>query len=166
MDDKQVKIAITPNAFDLICWGIALLAIVYAAVSITNGYAELPERIPIHFDAQGRPDGYGSRLTIFIVFIIQISLAIGLWFLARIPHWHNYMVKITEENVSRQYANSMSMLNAINAIITSFFAFMIKRDMMIAVGEVSSMGSYSTFIFLGGIFFVTIYFVWRSSKLK
>jgi uncharacterized membrane protein len=42
---------------------IGLVALIFSAIA----YPRLPEQIPIHFNAQGIPDGYGSPLTIFLL---------------------------------------------------------------------------------------------------
>ena len=42
---------------------ICLVAFILSAIAFPN----LPEQIPIHFNAQGIPDGYGSPLTVFLV---------------------------------------------------------------------------------------------------
>ena len=42
---------------------IGLVALIFSAIT----YPKLPEQIPIHFNAQGIPDNYGSPLTIFLL---------------------------------------------------------------------------------------------------
>ncbi len=42
---------------------IGLVALILSAIA----YPRLPEQIPIHFNAQGIPDNYGSPLTIFLL---------------------------------------------------------------------------------------------------
>ncbi len=47
---------------------ICLIALVLSAIA----FPFLPEQIPIHFNAQGTPDGYGSAITIFLLPAVMI----------------------------------------------------------------------------------------------
>ncbi len=49
---------------------ICLVAFILSAIAFPN----LPEQIPIHFNAQGIPDGYGSPLTVFLIPAIMLFI--------------------------------------------------------------------------------------------
>ena len=71
---------------ELIVIVITLIPIVYLAVN----WNLLPESMPIHFDAHGQPNGYGSRY-------VYVWLPVGLYFLMLVlpkidPRKANYFV--------------------------------------------------------------------------
>ncbi len=54
-----------------------LMAIVLVAFSVW-GYVRLPDTIPTHFGLDGKPDGYGSRVTFLVMPAIAVITAIGV----------------------------------------------------------------------------------------
>ena len=71
---------------ELILIVLTILPIIYLAVS----WNILPESMPIHFDAQGQPNGYGSRY-------VYVWMPIGIYFLMLVlpkidPRGSNYFV--------------------------------------------------------------------------
>lgn len=68
-----------------------VLAVVGVWVFVATTWRELPERIPIHFDAAGNPDGWASRdspiwflMPGTAMLVCGLSVALGL-FMHRIP---------------------------------------------------------------------------------
>lgn len=71
---------------ELILIVLTLLPVIYLAVN----WNLLPESMPIHFDAHGQPNGYGSRY-------VYVWLPVGLYFLMLVlpkidPRGANYVV--------------------------------------------------------------------------
>lgn len=71
---------------ELILIVVTILPVIYLAVN----WNLLPESMPIHFDAQGQPNGYGSRM-------VYVWLPLGLYFLMLVlpkidPRGANYIV--------------------------------------------------------------------------
>ncbi|HVJ82815.1 MAG TPA: DUF1648 domain-containing protein [Planctomycetia bacterium] len=63
-------------------WMIAGGLVVFCFVSAAIAFPYLPERIPIHFNMEGKPDGWGGRATIFIM-PAMVGFMVGL--MAGIP---------------------------------------------------------------------------------
>lgn len=167
MADKQVpKVSVSPSAFDLISLAVVVVSILYTGISLGLGYADLPDRIPIHFNAKGEPDGYGSTMTIWLLFGTQLLTAVGLWALTLIPHHHNYMFKVTSENAPRVFANSNHLLNGVNAICTAYFGYLITMNFAVAQGAAQGLGSFSMIVFMGSLFALIGFFIWRSFQLR
>jgi uncharacterized membrane protein len=163
--NDRPRIALTPTAFDLICWGLVFVSIVFAGAYITVNYSLLPEKVPMHFDSNGAVDGYGPPWSILVIYGIQLVIGVALWILSRYPHVHNYMQTITEENAGRIYGNSINMLSSVNAICTIYFGFLIYQTIQIALNEQEQVGSLSLIIFLSSLTFSTIFFIWRSFRI-
>lgn len=158
------KIKLTPTAFDLIAMGVVVISVLYAGISLGLGYSDLPDRIPTHFNANGEPDGYGSPSSMWMLFAVQLSIAVGVWVLSYFPHKHNYMVEITEENAKRVYSNSVSLLHGVNAVCCAFIGYMIVANLSIAKGEMEGLGSASMWIFMVTLFSLIGFFIWRSYR--
>ena len=90
----------------IICWGLAFYY-----------FSKLPPTIPIHFDAAGKPNNWGSRSSIFLFPVIGTILVFGINALAKYPHIFNYAQKVTEQNASRLYKQGIKMLYIVNAIV-------------------------------------------------
>ena len=82
----------------------------------------LPDIIPTHFNGAGEIDGWGSKYTIIIPFIIQLAMTLLLSYLAKHPEKHNYPFAITDENRDYQYARSSELIMKLNLIINIIFA--------------------------------------------
>lgn len=104
---------------DLASLSIILLIIGYTLFS----YSDLPETIPTHFNGKGIADGFGNKITLWILPGIALFTFIGLFFLNKYPHLHNYMVNITKENALKNYRFSTRILRLVNFLCVVLFAF-------------------------------------------
>lgn len=89
----------------LVSWSVAFI-----------NYARLPDIIPIHFDGAGNANGFGSKLTIFLMPMIATVLIFGINQLAKYPHIFNYPQPVTDENRERLYKSGVKTLYVVNAI--------------------------------------------------
>lgn len=74
--------------------------------------------IAVHFDAMGRPDGYGGKISVLLMPALATLMAMGMFVINRFPHVFNYPVKITPENASYQYALATRLMRWINLLST------------------------------------------------
>lgn len=88
--------------------GWALLGLVW--IIVLSKYPSLPETIAVHFNIAGKADDFGSKSNLILLPAITTALCGGLFILARFPHHFNYPVKLTEENVVRQYTIALKTL--------------------------------------------------------
>lgn len=98
-------------------------------------YSELPESIPLHFNAQGDADDFGSKMTIWILPGIATVTFFLLFILNKFPHLHNYMVNITEENALINYRISTRLLRFINMFCMIIFGAIIYDIVSISKGS-------------------------------
>jgi uncharacterized membrane protein len=90
----------------VLAWGVFAAAAVLLAVR----YPSLPARVPVHYDATGTPDRWGSPASIWWLLALWLGVQVLLSLLARAPHVHSYPVDVTEENAPRLYRASQEML--------------------------------------------------------
>ncbi|MBE9185850.1 DUF1648 domain-containing protein [Microcoleus sp. LEGE 07076] len=127
------------------------IAILLAVLLIVQFWAVLPDRIPIHFGFSGQPDAWGDRVTIWILpgvaaIIFAVSTAAS-----RYPHTLNYPVPITEQNARRQYLFARSLLAWLKAEICWLFAFVVRQQILVALGNAQR---FSMELLLGIIIFI------------
>lgn len=66
-------------------------------------YKTLPQRIPIHFDVEGKADNYGNRFFSFLMPVLGTVFYLGFLFLALHPEYGNFPVEITKDNQDIQF---------------------------------------------------------------
>ncbi|MCA6069315.1 DUF1648 domain-containing protein [Chryseobacterium sp. RG1] len=66
-------------------------------------YKILPQTIPVHFDFDGKADGFGSRKYSFLMPVLAAVFYVFFAFIVRESESANYPVKITEENRDAQF---------------------------------------------------------------
>jgi uncharacterized membrane protein len=103
---------------------ISLLALGVMGWSTWNalyGANPLPERVPTHFDAAGRPNAWGSPsgLIFFAAFAFVLYLIFSL--VSRFPGAFNYPVRVTAENSDRLQALALDMIAWIKLEVICLF---------------------------------------------
>jgi uncharacterized membrane protein len=73
----------------------------------------LPARVPMHFNAAGKVDGWGPKSTVWLLPVVGLVLAAFLTVLSRFPHTFNYPCAITPENAERQYRMARLLLGIV-----------------------------------------------------
>src|SRR5690606_38646731 len=94
-DHNRPSIRIRPDRFDALLEVVAAVLLIYTMIHLGAYYGQLPERIPIHFNAAGQPDGWAMRGSIFILTGAKVFLYIlltGVSFLP--PRYYNIPWKI------------------------------------------------------------------------
>ena len=89
MSEKKLR-----NITDVLCFLMILGYVMYLVATWGN----LPERVPIHFNAHGIPDRYGKKGSLLLEPILGLLILALLMFCQRFPQWWNYPVEVTEEN--------------------------------------------------------------------
>ena len=85
--------------FDLLNLGL----VIFLWWFTIKNYKALPQRIPIHFDVEGKPDNFGSKKYVFFTPILSLVFYIGIFFLIRSPESANFPVEITDANRDVQF---------------------------------------------------------------
>ncbi|MFN7120368.1 MAG: DUF1648 domain-containing protein, partial [Saprospiraceae bacterium] len=121
---------------------IALAGIIALWLLTIFTYANLPERIPTHFNFRGEVDNYGSRDMIWFAPIISLILFILLTFLNRNPHQFNYTVKITPANALRQYTIATRMIRSLKLSLVIIFIVLQWLVIQAAVNNTVSLNKF------------------------
>lgn len=127
---------------ELVCEIVAVAALVFAWAVTLHALPDLPERVPTHFDAFGRPDAWGRKGTVLVLPAILLILYALLTLLARVPHVYNYPVAITPENARTQYRLARIMLTEMKAAVSLAFAYLAWAVAAVARGAREDLGPW------------------------
>ncbi len=144
--------------------GVVLLLVLIAVPILI--YGDLPEEIPTHFGANGKPDDFNQKSHIFVLPCVILLLFTGLFWLAYQPHLYNYTVKITEENAERQYRNASRMMRFLNLSVLVLFAYIEASTISTALGYSEGLSAWFLPVILVLMVGLPIYFIAKSSQLE
>ena len=113
------------NKLDTIAEVFCMILLIVTTLYTIYMYIQLPEKIPIHYNAAGVIDRYGNKLEIFILLIVTWVMYIGLSLVTRVPQFWNTGVSVTAENKDRVYSILKNMLKIIKMEIIVIFCYLI-----------------------------------------
>ena len=101
---------------------IGLLLLVGMIVFVYTQWNQIPQQVPMHYNAMGEIDSWGSKYEIFFLPAISILLYVFITAVSFFPHIWNVPVKITDENKEGVYISTKDLLLFLKVeILTSFF---------------------------------------------
>lgn len=156
----KIKIELTgaDKTIELIGW----LALLIVWVLTITSYSNLPDTIPIHYNAAGQVDGFGNKLNILALPIIATIFYVGLTILNQFPHIFYYPTRINKDNALGQYTNATRMTRYIKLVFVVIFGFLVYKTIHSTGGLPDWFLPYA----LGLIFIpLTLYLV-KSLKMK
>ncbi|HEY2554555.1 MAG TPA: DUF1648 domain-containing protein [Candidatus Cybelea sp.] len=115
-------------------------AIVAATVALTSQrYAQLPDRIPIHFGLAGNVDGYGPRYVAWIVVLVQLAIFPEFFLLYEVTHRPGSLA-FTDTLLALCFGAQVLILNAARSGKTrvNMLGFWIFFAVMLALGILGS----------------------------
>jgi uncharacterized membrane protein len=146
---------------------IPLAAMILAFAIVAVYYGQLPDQIPIHWNGRGEIDGYGSKITAWVMPVINLGL---YWFLGLISQsgyeWFNYPVRITEENAAEQHRIALTIVAIIRTISCLMFAYITYAMVRSAITESSVFNIWVMIAFMAVMFGGIIHYALKASRSK
>jgi len=123
---------------------------------------QLPDRIPIHYDSSGKPDGFSNKSMIWTLpviggVLVVIMASLGYY----LPNQRHDPKKHSKEVHDQQMIWSIHLVGILNVIMTSTFAYIVYRTVEVALGNAAGLGSAFLPVFLGLIFAPIIFICWK-----
>jgi len=84
-------------------------------------YKTLPQTIPVHFDFDGKADGFGNKKYSFLMPVFTTAFYVLFAFVLRNPESANYPVEITKENKDAQFLIMEIFIRWLYILITLIF---------------------------------------------
>lgn len=160
------KIKLTLRPLDVLLEILGYLAIIVLWCLFFYFYKGLPSKIAIHFDINGKVDGYGSKLNIIVLPVITNLLFLVLTLLNRYPHKFNYLSVITIHNAEKQYQMATTMIRYLKLLIVVMFGSIFLASVQSARIEKEGMGIWILTLGLFLIVLPILAFLIKSNKEK
>ena len=164
--ETRPKLKITLSQLDkrLELGSIILLVVMWGLTLFS--FIKMPNTIPIHYNGSGQVDGYGDKITLFLLPIIATVIYFGLTQLNKYPHIFNYTTTITLENAEKNYGIATRMLRFLKFTIIIVFTSIILVTYWTTTGITKGLGTWFLPFILGLFLLQTIYFIAKSFKAK
>ena len=119
--DCKVKCTRLVRIVNWLC-GALLIGI---TVWVACRYPTLPDRIPIHYNADGVIDGYGGKSMIWGLLAIMWIIVIVMSVSEQFPKCWNIPFNVTKENHSRMMTLTWHFISTTKLLVASLFAYVI-----------------------------------------
>jgi uncharacterized membrane protein len=166
MDNERPSLNIKKGTIDYFLEFGALIFLISTWGFTIYNFNKLPDIIATHFDLNGKPNGFGSKNTIWLLPIIITLVFILISVLNRYPHKFNYLTKITEQNAYKQYKLASRSLRIILFNITLLFAFITFKEINGAFTKSSSLEWWFIPLLLCSTIIPTFYMIIVSGSKK
>ncbi|MBN1435265.1 DUF1648 domain-containing protein [Candidatus Fermentibacterales bacterium] len=118
------RIVLQAQGLDRTLLLLSTAAAVAVTLRVALAWQDLPETIALHFDLQGRPDGFGSRGIILLMPAMAWLMNIMLTVVQRFPHIFNYAWPITRANARAQYELAFRLMSWVRLVATLVMAYL------------------------------------------
>jgi uncharacterized membrane protein len=133
-----LKIPLSPTEYGLEVF--AVLGLLFGFMTARLYWTRLPESIPTHFGAAGRPDAWGPKWNLLLLPAVSLLMYALITIVSRFPHIYNYPVQITEENAERQYRIARSLMYWLKAEIVWLLTYLEWGSIQVALGNARGLG--------------------------
>ncbi|MEO7445541.1 MAG: DUF1648 domain-containing protein [Ferruginibacter sp.] len=116
---------ISLTSFDKALEIIAVAGIAFSWIFLLMVMPSLPEKIPTHFDLQGKPDGFQVKYNELFLPLFSTIIWVALTILNRFPQIFNYPVQVTKENAASLYRKGTFFIRLIKCLVALVFAIII-----------------------------------------
>jgi hypothetical protein len=137
---------------DRLLAALALLVLAGFLAPWVAGWGPLPERVPMHYGADGRVDRWGGAASIHLLAFVALVDTVGLLLLARVPHVYNYPFAITEANAAMQYRLARRLLLVVAILTNAMFLYIDLMTWRVALGFEEGLSPWFLFVVLTAIF--------------
>lgn len=159
----KIKIAKTKSelVWDLIGYTFYLGSIIF----LIFNWQALPAEVPVHFNAVGEVDRWGSKIELLILPVLGVFVAGLMHLFEKYPETHNYPERIKEENAEEFYLISRKIMNQLKNICLIIFALISFESITIALGWENQLGIWLIPIIIGSVAIPIVYGVIKQKKI-
>jgi len=163
------KIKLIPGPLDFIYEGLSWLLLLCQWAYVLSVFQGLPAEIPVHFNASGSPDAYGSKAQVWVLLLVCTVLSLGLGLLNRYPHTFNYPVQITPANAEFQYKLAVQLMRQTKLALVLVFGLVLFETIQTAQQKKALMAEWMLPVVLLAFFLpLLVYFgrAFSNSKMR
>lgn len=162
--NKRPIIKLKLNNTDIVIEAIGWFALGLLWLLTIFNYKNLPDIIPIHFNAAGKVDGYGNKSELFTLSKIGTVIFIGITILNKFPHIFNYLVEISTENALAQYKSATRMLRILKIVVILIFITITLLTINVAIKNEQRINSWFLPALIVILFILTAFYIFKSIK--
>ncbi|MEW5925744.1 MAG: DUF1648 domain-containing protein [Candidatus Zixiibacteriota bacterium] len=161
-DRPTIKLPYTgvEKTFELVAAAGLLLSIFL----IINYWTSLPDEVPSHFGMSGKPDAWSGKGLLIVLPLVSLFLYALFTIVSRFPQYANYLIKITEQNVERQYRMARQFMAILKAELIWVFTLINWASIAVALGRCEGLGVLFLPIFLVIVFGTIGIYIYKSVK--
>lgn len=163
---KRPKIKVPFSSFELWLEIVSWAGLVFMVLVLIEFWPSLPDTIPSHFNAWGRPDGYSGKGSLIFLPAAGLLLYLMLATLRFFPHIYNFPWPITEQNAEVQYRLAIDLLAWLKAEIVWLFAYINWGSVQVALTHSKGLGAGFLIIVLVGIFGTLGIYLFLANKAR
>ena len=141
-----------------------LIVVLGLWILVLVAYGELPEQVPMHFDAAGNPDRWGDKAELFMLPALATLMYGFMAILSKFPRSFNYPVRITATNAAFQYRLGLRLIDWISFSVPLLFGVGMIEIMSIAMGRGPILGGLLLPLLVGFVLIPVVYFVWKAFR--
>ena len=165
MMEERPRLTLIPSPLDKNIDLISKIFLLVMWVLTFYIFFRLPDIIPVHYNAAGKPNTYGNKLTLFVLPVFGTIIYFAFTELVKYPHIFNYIKKITAENALQQYTMATRLLRFLKFAVLFIFSILILLIYFTTTGIIAGLGIW--FLPLSVlIVFIPLLFAIRSSLKK
>lgn len=145
---------------------IAALGVLASVAMLFIYLPDLPDSVPRHFNASGKPDSWTDKGTLYIWPTISVVLYSILTGFSRNLRVFEFPWPITEENASRQYLLARTTFVWIKMVVVVHFAVVEWRMIQVALGKAAGVGVGNMPVLLTIMLAGVLYFYSQAGKAR
>lgn len=152
---------------------VAAALALYSAFLIQTSLPNLPSRIPVHFNAAGQPNGWGSPHMLWVLLGFQLLVAglmlsmpfLGRRFPGSVHLGTQRLSDYTPEQRERVWPLLNQMAGWMSVAASLFFVFIIRESIRAAVSSNPQFhAGWAAVLFVGGMVGIAFYYLWQIKK--
>jgi uncharacterized membrane protein len=135
-------------------------------------YQELPDKIPTHFNFEGKIDKWSQKTPVnfYALPLIQTFIFLMLWFFSNFPKLFNFpqkerVLKLSQSSREIIYEVLKEFMMIISLVINIMFFYILRAIYFSALHQKSELNPAILFAIIGLIFVATAYFLIKVGKL-
>lgn len=153
----NIKNTLADTVMEYICRILLIGTLIYLIVR----WNEIPDQIPVHYNAAGEIDGWGGKGMVWLFVVITWGLYLGITFVGRFPELWNTGVKITKTNKEKVYRLIKYLIGTSKLILITVFTLLIVFTTLVKPLPLWFAGIYLTILIADMAFWLVRIFMER-----
>jgi hypothetical protein len=153
------------STFDWVCEAVAIAALAGMIGLTAANWASLPEQMPVHFGASGKPDGWGSKSTLWILTLVNVGLYVVMTLASRYQRLINLPIRV-DRNAPEVQQLLRTMVIVLKMGLMALLLYIDWAMVNTGLGRADGLGPEFLPVFLAATFLPLIWFLAKLRKFQ